>query len=226
MKFGILVFPGSNCDSDCFHVLNSVFGCETEFVWHKESSLKKFDALILPGGFSYGDYLRCGAIAKFSPVMAEVKKFADAGGPVLGICNGFQILIEAGLLPGALMRNRGLKFICDTVSLKLANSKIPFTRKGKEGGVYQMPIAHMEGNYFNDAEGLKKLKGNGQVVFQYSDREGKLEEVTNPNGALESIAGICNEKGNVLGMMPHPERVCEDLLGGNDGRFIFESLIG
>jgi phosphoribosylformylglycinamidine synthase I len=225
MKFGIIVFPGSNCDSDCMHVARTVLGCSAEFVWHKETDLKKSDVIIIPGGFSYGDYLRCGAIAKFSPIMREVVAFANNGGPVLGICNGFQVLVESGLLPGALMRNAGLKFICDTATLKLNNNKITATKKGNAEAIYRMPIAHMEGNYFNDAEGLKRLKGNGQIVFQYANEKGEVTEAANPNGAQLNIAGICNENGNVLGMMPHPERVSEDLLGGHDGKFIFESLI-
>ena len=225
MKFGILVFPGSNCDADCYHVVHDVLGCQAAYVWHQETKLNHFDVIILPGGFSYGDYLRCGAIAKFSPVMKEVKAFAERGGLVLGICNGFQILIEAGLLPGTLMRNAGLKFICDKVTLRLAQNKNPFTRKGKVGGLYQLPIAHMEGNYFIDADGAKALQDNGQIVLQYADLEGKLTAAANPNGALLNIAGISNKKGNVLGMMPHPERVSEAILGGTDGRFIFESLI-
>lgn len=226
MKFGIVVFPGSNCDSDCLHVVREVLQCPAEFIWHKECDLKKSDVIILPGGFSYGDYLRCGAIAKFSPVMREVVAFANKGGLVLGICNGFQILVEAGLLPGTLMRNEGLKFICDTVTLKLVHNRIPATKKGREGSLYRLPIAHMEGNYFNDTEGLKHLQDNGQIIFQYVNEKGEASPESNPNGAQLNIAGICNEKGNVLGMMPHPERVSEDLLGGHDGRFIFESLIG
>lgn len=216
MKCGIIVFPGSNCDADCFHVVHDVLGCQASYVWHQETKLDSFDVIILPGGFSYGDYLRCGAIAKFSPIMKEVKSFVDKGGLVLGICNGFQILIEAGLLPGTLMRNAGLKFICDSVTLKLANNKTPFTKKGKAGGLYRLPIAHMEGNYFIDNDGAKALQDNGQIIFEYSG--------WNPNGSLFNIAGISNKKGNVLGMMPHPERVSEELLGGTDGKFIFESL--
>src|SRR3989338_1155150 len=221
MKVGIIVFPGSNCDTDCAHAVRAVTGEAAEFVWHKETSLKKFDLIILPGGFSYGDYLRCGAIAKFSPIMQEVRRHADSGRLVLGICNGFQILTEAGLLPGALMRNRRLKFICDTVTLKLATTDTPFTSKGRKGAPCRMPIAHMEGNYFVDAGSLKKMEENGQIVFQYADESGKITDSANPNGSLRNIAGICNEKRNVLGMMPHPERASEAVLGGDGGRFVF-----
>ncbi|MBX7149627.1 phosphoribosylformylglycinamidine synthase subunit PurQ [bacterium] len=217
MKFGIVVFPGSNCDFDCFDVATRVMGQQAEYIWHKDTHLKNVDAIILPGGFSYGDYLRCGAIAKFSPVMAEVKKFAAEGRPVIGICNGFQILVESGLLPGVLMRNQGLRFICRTVPLKLKTTNTLFTKKGVKDQTYQVPIAHMEGNYFIDDAGLKNLQDNDQIVFEYVD---------NPNGAIANIAGICNKGRNVLGMMPHPERVSEGLLGGTDGKFIFESVIG
>lgn len=218
MKFGILVFPGSNCDQDCLHVVSHVFNQPAFKIWHKETSLPDVDVVILPGGFSYGDYLRCGAIAKFSPIMSEVIKFAGKGGKVLGICNGFQILIEAGLLPGTLMRNQNLRFICDSVSLRLTNNQTPFTRQGRKGDLYRLPIAHADGNFFIDEEGLQRLQDHQQIIFQY--------EGNNPNGSLANIAGICNEKKNILGMMPHPERVCEKVLGGTDGRFIFESLIG
>lgn len=217
MKAAVIVFPGSNCDQDCFHVLKDVFHQEVRFVWHKETSLKDIDCVILPGGFSYGDYLRCGAIAKYSPIMSEIIRFAASGGPVIGICNGFQILVESGLLPGVLMRNKGLKFICDTVKLKLVSNRCVFTRKSYVGGVSAMPIAHMEGNYFIDEDGLAKLRDKEQIVFQYAS--------DNPNGSLADIAGICNEKGNVLGMMPHPERVCEELLGGLGGKFLFEGIM-
>lgn len=217
MKFGIIVFPGSNCDQDCFHVVSQVFNQTAIKIWHKESSLQNVDVVIIPGGFSYGDYLRCGAIAKFSPIMSEVVKFAHKGGKVLGICNGFQILIEAGLLPGTLMRNKDLRFICDSVSLKLINNQTSFTRRGRTNETYRLPIAHAEGNFFIDEGGLKRLQDQQQIIFQYDE---------NPNGSVADIAGICNEKKNILGMMPHPERVCEEVLGGTDGKFIFESLIG
>lgn len=217
MKVGIVVFPGSNCDADCHHVVSAVFGQEARYLWHRETSLGDVDAVIVPGGFSYGDYLRCGAIAKFSPLMTAVKAFAQKGGPVLGICNGFQILTEAGLLPGVLIRNQKLKFICDTVGLSIENARTPFTSRAAKGAVYRMPIAHMEGNYFTSPDGLKKLEDGEQIVFRY---------VTNPNGSLTDIAGVCNEKGNVVGLMPHPERVCEMMLNGTDGRVVFESLFG
>ncbi len=216
MKFGILVFPGSNCDKDCEHVVKNVFGSPVEMIWHKDTSLKGADVIIIPGGFSYGDYLRCGAIAKFSPIMKEVISFAKKGGKVIGICNGFQILIEAGLLPGVLTRNQNLKFICDTVTLTLETTRTPFTRKGQKGAQYRMPIAHGEGNYFIDTEGLKKLHDNDQIVFRYVD---------NPNGSVADIAGICSVDGHIVGMMPHPERMSEEILGGVDGRIIFESLL-
>jgi phosphoribosylformylglycinamidine synthase I len=216
VRFGVVVFPGSNCDADAFHVVGEVLGCQTELLWHKDRDLKGADVVIVPGGFSYGDYLRCGAIARFSPIMEEVSKHAARGGKVLGICNGFQILTEAGLLPGVLQRNASLKFICQTVELKVENPDTPFTRKFSRGQKLRVPIAHAEGNYFIDDEGLKKLEGNGQVVFRY---------LQNPNGARADIAGIVNEQRNVLGMMPHPERASEALLGSDDGRALFESLL-
>ncbi len=225
MKIGILVFPGSNCDQDCYHVAKSVLNAKADYIWHKDTSVDGFDALIIPGGFSYGDYLRCGAIARFSPVMKAVVQFAEKGGPVLGICNGFQILVESGLLPGVLMRNRGLKFICDGVTLKLKSNRSSFTKSGKENALYQMPIAHMEGNYFIDKEGYRALVDQDQIVFQYTTAQGQITDEANPNGAMANIAGICNKKGNVLGMMPHPERVSENVLGATDGYFIFESLM-
>lgn len=216
MKAGVIVFPGSNCDHDAWHVVHEVLGQPAELLWHKDRDLKGCDLIIIPGGFSYGDYLRCGAIARFSPVMEEVVSFAKKGGRILGICNGFQILTEAGLLPGALLRNASRKFICRTVELITENTDSPFTKKLKKGQRLRLPIAHAEGNYFIDDEGLKKLEGEGRVVFRY---------VENPNGARNDIAGILNEQGNVLGMMPHPERAAEKLLGSEDGRAIFESLI-
>ena len=217
MKIGIVVFPGSNCDHDCYRAVKKITGAEVFFLWHKESSLQNADVVIVPGGFSYGDYLRSGAIARFSPIMKEVTAAANKGLPVLGICNGFQILTEAGLLPGVLMRNQSLHFICDMVSIKLEKTRAPFTKKGKLGTVYRMPIAHMDGNYFADDETLRRLEGEGQVVFRY---------LNNPNGSARNIAGICSKKGNILGMMPHPERCAEDVLGNQDGRKLFESLIG
>ena len=217
MTAGILQFPGSNCDHDAWHVVKEVLGRPAEMLWHKERDLKGCDLIIVPGGFSYGDYLRCGAIARFSPVMEEVVKFAHAGGRVMGICNGFQILTEAGLLPGALLRNATRKFICRPVDLLADNTSSPFTRKLKKGQKLRVPIAHAEGNYFIDDEGLKRLEDEGRVAFRY---------VENPNGSRHDIAGVVNEKGNVLGMMPHPERAAEALLGSEDGRLIFESLLG
>lgn len=226
MKFGVIVFPGSNCDHDCYHAVKHVFGQEAEYVWHKSTSLKGFDCVILPGGFSYGDYLRTGAIASSSPVMAEVVSFAGRGGLVVGICNGFQILTEAGLLPGVLMRNRGLKFICKHVNLRVENTSSPFTRAYKKGQTVDIPIAHADGNYYASPETIRLLEDSGRVAFRYSTAEGSVIEEANPNGSLSNIAGILNEKGNVLGMMPHPERACEGELGPIDGRGVFESIIG
>ncbi|MBI5642948.1 MAG: phosphoribosylformylglycinamidine synthase subunit PurQ [Deltaproteobacteria bacterium] len=225
MKFGIIVFPGSNCDHDCYHAVKHVFGQDAEYVWHKETSLKGFDCVILPGGFSYGDYLRTGAIARFSPVMNEVIGFAKKGGHVLGICNGFQILTEAGLLPGVLMRNRNLKFICKQVSLKVENNSTPYTASYKQGQVVNIPIAHADGNYFASDSTIKELQDKGRVLFRYSTPDGVITDDANPNGALSNIAGIVNESGNVAGMMPHPERASEDELGSSDGRGVFESII-
>jgi len=225
MKFGIIVFPGSNCDHDCYYVIKKVLEQEVEFIWHKDRKIEGFDCLILPGGFSYGDYLRAGAMARFSPVMEAVKEFADKGGWVLGICNGFQILLEAGLLPGAMMRNKTLKFICKDVLLKVENMNTPFTNKIPEHRLVRMPIAHAEGNYFVQGEILAKLEKNRQIVFRYCDAHGKATESANPNGSLGNIAGIINERGNVLGMMPHPERCSEKALGNEDGRLIFESIL-
>ena len=216
MKFGVVLFPGSNCDADAVHVVKDLLGQPTVELWHKDRDLQGCEVIIVPGGFSYGDYLRCGAIARFSPIMEEVSAHAKKGGKVLGICNGFQILTEAGLLPGVLLRNASLKFICQDVELKVENAQTPFTRGVKTGDVLRMPIAHAEGNYFLDDEGLKKLEGNGQVVFRYRN---------NPNGARNDIAGIVNEGRNVLGMMPHPERAAEALLGSDDGLKLFQSLL-
>jgi phosphoribosylformylglycinamidine synthase len=224
MKFGVVVFPGSNCDHDTYHVISKVIGQPVDFIWHKEEWIGQFDAIILPGGFSYGDYLRTGAIARFSPVMRAVKEFAAAGGLVLGICNGFQILCEAGLLPGALLRNRDLKFICEHVNIRVERADTPFTMSCTEGQILSVPIAHGEGNYFCDAETLAELERERQIIFRYCDRSGEATEAANPNGSLAYIAGICNREGNVLGMMPHPERASESLLGSNDGRQIFLSL--
>ncbi|MBX7113031.1 MAG: phosphoribosylformylglycinamidine synthase subunit PurQ [Myxococcaceae bacterium] len=215
-RFGVVAFPGSNCDADALHVVREVLGAKAEVLWHKERDLKGSDVVILPGGFSYGDYLRCGAIARFSPVMEEVAAFAKKGGRVLGICNGFQILTEAGLLPGVLLRNASCRFICSEVAVKVENATTPFTAGTKKGDVLRMPIAHAEGNYYLDDDGLTRLEGNGQVVLRY---------VENPNGARHDIAGIVNENRNVMGMMPHPERAAESVLGSVDGLKLFKSLL-
>ena len=217
MKFAVLVFPGSNCDIDMYHAIKDELGEEVEYVWHTETDLSGFDGILVPGGFSYGDYLRCGAMANQSNIMAEVKKAADAGKPVLGVCNGFQILTEAGLLPGALLRNKNLKFMCRTIQLKVENNNTLFTNQYEQGQVINIPIAHGEGNYYCDEETLQKLKDNNQIVFTYSGE--------NPNGSLENIAGIVNERGNVLGMMPHPERAVDALVGGADGLAVFKSIV-
>jgi phosphoribosylformylglycinamidine synthase len=225
MNFAVLQFPASNCDQDALHVIKSVLGQSARLVWHKENSLAGFDAVIIPGGFSYGDYLRTGAIARFSPIMQSVKEFAEKGGPVLGICNGFQILCEAQLLPGALIRNRSLQFRCEHIFIKTATPDSRFTKKIPEGKILRVPIAHGEGCYFADDATLEKLKSNNQILWQYSDSTGQLNEANNPNGSLWNIAGICNETRNVAGLMPHPERASEPVLGCADGRLIFESLI-
>lgn len=225
MKFGVLVFPGSNCDHDCYHALKHVLGQETEFVWHKTSDISKFDCIVVPGGFSYGDYLRTGAIARFSPVMEAVQKHAEKGKLVIGICNGFQILLEAGLLPGAMLRNDSLKFACKFVTLRVENTDTPFTRRSKKGALLRIPIAHGEGNYFADAATLSDLNKNSQVLVRYSDNSGKTTSDSNPNGSLENIAGICNKKRNVFGLMPHPERAAEAELGSVDGLQILESIL-
>lgn len=225
MRFGIVVFPGTNCDRDCWHVIERVLGCEAEFVWHQEKDVSRFDCLVLPGGFSYGDYLRVGAVARFSPVMEAVCEFAEKGGLVIGICNGFQILVEAGLLPGALVRNNTLHFICKFVNLRVENNETPFTNRCRVGQVLRIPIAHNDGCYFCDDETLRRLEGNGQIVFRYCDPEGRVTDEANPNGSIGNIAGIVNERGNVLGMMPHPERASESLLGSSDGLLIWRSIL-
>jgi phosphoribosylformylglycinamidine synthase subunit PurQ / glutaminase len=224
MKFGVIMFPGSNCDHDAYHVVSKHVGQPVQFIWHKEIDLSGYDAIIVPGGFSYGDYLRCGALAKFSPVMNAVKDFAADGKFVFGICNGFQILCESGLLDGALMRNRDLNFICNHVNIKVETTESPYTSEIEKDKVLSIPIAHAEGNYFCDDETFAKLEENEQIIFRYCDENGEITDVANPNGARSNIAGICNENRNVLGMMPHPERACEELLGSNDGRGIFSSL--
>lgn len=224
MNFAVLQFPASNCDQDAVHAMR-LLGHSARLVWHKDNSLGSVDAVIVPGGFSYGDYLRCGAIARFSPVMQAVKQFADNGGLVIGICNGFQVLCEAHLLPGALIRNRSLQFRCEHVYLKTVARDTPFTSQIPEGKVLRVPIAHGEGCYFADAETLTQMKANRQILWQYCNAQGELTDDANPNGALEHIAGICNERRNVAGLMPHPERACEPMLGSVDGRLIFESMV-
>lgn len=224
-KAAVLVFPGSNCDHDAYFALKQVMGIETTFVWHKETSLGNVEAVIVPGGFSYGDYLRSGAIARFSPIMKEVIRFADKGGLVIGICNGFQILLESGLLPGAMLHNNRLKFSCKNVYLKTEQFDTPFTTNIPRGKILKIPIAHGEGNYTAPDHTLHEIEDNNQVVFRYCDASGEVSPESNPNGSLNNIAGICNKKRNVLGMMPHPERACEKILGSDDGRLIFESMI-
>ena len=225
MRFAVLQFPGSNCDQDCVHVLGNVLGQDADYLWHKEESIGDADAVVVPGGFSYGDYLRTGSIAQFSPVMNAVKAFASAGGLVIGICNGFQILCETGLLPGALVRNRSLQFRCETIFLKIPTTDSPFTSEVQEGRLLRVPIAHGEGCYFADDEALAKLRADDQILFQYATETGDLTDEANPNGSLLNIAGICNEGRNVCGMMPHPERASENVLGADDGRRVFESML-
>lgn len=224
MKFGVVIFPGSNCDHDAYHVISKVIGQPVEFIWHKETDVDRFDAIILPGGFSYGDYLRSGAIARFSPVMNSVVEFANDGGYVLGICNGFQILCESGLLPGALLRNRDLKFICEHVNVRVEQTNTVFTAAYQPGQVLSLPIAHGEGNYFCDEATLAELESESRVVFRYSTPAGQITNEANPNGAIKNIAGICNRQRNVLGLMPHPERAAESMLGCKDGRAMFLSM--
>src|SRR2546425_6268973 len=222
MNFAVLQFPGSNCDQDVVHTLRHVFGHAARLLWHKENSLGDADAVIIPGGFSYGDYLRTGAIARFSPVMGAVQSFAAQGGLVFGVCNGFQILCEAGLLPGALIRNRSLQFRCEHIFLKTITTDSPFTNQIPPEKLLRLPIAHGEGCYFADDETLARLKANNQILWQYCDANGNLTDTANPNGSLQHIAGICNARRNVAGLMPHPERACEAILGNEDGRLIFE----
>lgn len=225
MNFAILVFPGSNCDHDCYHVIKHVLGHEVRYVWHKSPDLKGFDCAVLPGGFSYGDYLRPGSIARFSPVMEELQRFANTGAMVIGICNGFQILCEAGLLPGALIRNRGLKFICRHVKVRVETSSSAFTSAYDKGQVLDIPIAHADGNYFAAPDTLEELAGDDRVVFRYSTPDGAITPEANPNGSLSNIAAIINQGRNVLGMMPHPERASEPELGSVDGLGVFESML-
>jgi phosphoribosylformylglycinamidine synthase subunit PurQ / glutaminase len=225
MKFAVVVFPGSNCDHDAYHAVKHVLGEEAEFVWHKNTSLGAADAVILPGGFAHGDYLRTGAIARFSPIMQAVTAFATAGGPVIGICNGFQVLLEAGLLPGAMLRNRSLHFRCEYMHVRVEQTDTAFTRSCRRGQVLRMPIAHGEGNYYAEPDVLERLERNGQIVFRYVNAAGDASDESNPNGSIHNIAGITNEARNVVGLMPHPERACELALGSADGRALFESVI-
>jgi phosphoribosylformylglycinamidine synthase len=225
MKFAVVVFPGSNCDHDAYYAVRHVLGQDAEFVWHKETDLRGADVVVLPGGFSHGDYLRTGAIARFSPVMNAVKGFAAGGGPVLGICNGFQILLEAGLLPGAMLRNRDLKFHCEHVYVRVEETDTPFTLACRPKQVLRIPIAHGEGNYFTTQDELRRIEQNRQIVFRYVNAAGVVTDEANPNGSLESIAGICSEGRNVVGLMPHPERACELSVGSADGLVMFESVV-
>ena len=225
MRFAVIQFPGSNCDQDCIAALQGITGVEPEYVWHQETSLAGFEAIVLPGGFSYGDYLRCGAIARFSPIMRAVVSDAGAGKLVIGVCNGFQILCEAGLLPGALVRNRDQRFICDIVTTRVEVADSPFTHGCVEGTILRLPIAHGEGSFFADDEALRELNANRQVVLRYVDENGEPTPAANPNGSLESIAGICNRERNVFGLMPHPDRACDARLGSADGTVIFESML-
>lgn len=225
MKFGVVVFPGSNCDYDTLYAVKEVYNQEAEFLWHKDHDLKNSDCIILPGGFSYGDYLRSGAIARFSPLMKEVQAFALNGGLVLGICNGFQVLLELELLPGAMLRNKNLKFLCQHVNIRIENINTPFTLAGSIGQVLNIPIAHFDGNYYSDESSLKELEKQNQIIFRYSEPDGKLTKKANINGSLKNIAGLINKNGNVLGMMPHPERASETKICSDDGRIIFESII-
>ena len=225
MKFGVIVFPGSNCDRDCYHVCRDVLGHHTQFIWHQETSLEGIDAVIIPGGFSYGDYLRTGSIARFSPIIEAVQQFAGQGGLVLGICNGFQVLLEVGLLPGAMLKNKNLSFICEDTYVKVENASTPFTNQCESGQVLKMPIAHAEGNYYTDLVTLSALQANAQIVFRYCDRDGNTTPESNPNGSLDNIAGIRNAAGNVLGLMPHPERCAEEVLGNRDGLAVFQSML-
>ena len=224
-RFSVVVFPGSNCDHDAYHAATEVLGQSAELIWHKDTSLKGADVVVLPGGFAHGDYLRTGAMARFSPIMPAIKAFVDRGGPVLGICNGFQILLESGLLPGAMLRNKGLKYRCEHVHIRVEEVDTPFTLNASRGQVLRIPIGHGEGNYFAPRDVLERLEANRQIVFRYSSPAGQLGDEWNPNGSLHHIAGICNERRNVVGMMPHPERASERLLGGTDGLVVLESVV-
>ena len=225
MRFGIVVFPGTWSDTDCYHAVNGVLGQEAEYVWHQQTSLVNYDCIILPGGFSFGDYLRPGAMAGLSPIMDAVKDYADSGRLVIGICNGFQILCESGLLPGALLRNERLEYRCQWTNLRTERADTPFTLACQPGQVLQVPVSHGEGNYYADSATLDRLDAEGRVLFRYCDTSGEITEAANPNGAARNIAGIINSKGNVLGMMPHPERCCEEVLGSADGKLLFQSIV-
>jgi phosphoribosylformylglycinamidine synthase subunit PurQ / glutaminase len=225
MKFAVVVFPGSNCDHDAYHATRHVLGQEAVFVWHKDTSLQGADAVILPGGFAHGDYLRTGAIARFSPIMAEVQRFADAGGPVLGICNGFQVLLEAGLLPGAMLRNRSVQFQCEHVIVKVEHTDTPFTSACRPGQLLRLPIAHGEGNYYAEPDVIARLEQHRQVIFRYATADGVAAPAANPNGSVNNIAGLCSDKRNVVGLMPHPERACELAVGSADGLVLLESVV-
>jgi phosphoribosylformylglycinamidine synthase len=225
VKFGIVVFPGSNCDEDCHHVATGLLGCQADYIWHHERDLKGADAVILPGGFAYGDYLRAGALARFSPVMESVAAFAKEGGPVLGICNGFQVLLEAGLLPGAMQINRGLRYVCRDIWMRTEDTDTPFTSLYEKGEIVKMPVGHMEGNYTASPETLAELERGDRVVFRYCDPQGRVTDEANPNGAAANIAGIRNAEGNVVGLMPHPDRCAEKLLGNDMGLRMFQSVV-
>ena len=225
MKFAVVVFPGSNCDHDAYHAATAVIGQDAELIWHKETDLRGADAVILPGGFAHGDYLRTGAIARFSPIMKAVEAFAAAGGPVVGFCNGFQVLLEAGLLEGAMLRNRSLQYRCEHVHVRVERSDTPWTSLCQPGLVMRIPIAHGEGNYFADPGVVARLEANGQVIFRYTTAAGEVTDDANPNGSLNNIAGICNERRNVVALMPHPERACEPILGSGDGKIVLDSVV-
>jgi phosphoribosylformylglycinamidine synthase len=225
VKFAVVVFPGSNCDQDTHDAIGRVLGQPVEYVWHKDTDLKGADAIILPGGFAHGDYLRTGAMARFAPIMGPVREFAERGGPILGICNGFQVLLEAGLLPGAMLRNRGLKFLCEHVHIRVEQTDTPFTTACQRGQVLRLPIAHGEGNYFAEPEVIARLERNRQIVFRYTNAAGDMADEANPNGSVAAIAGLCNEARNIVALMPHPERACERALGSEDGLMIFKSVV-
>jgi phosphoribosylformylglycinamidine synthase subunit PurQ / glutaminase len=225
VKFAVVVFPGSNCDHDAYHATTAVIGQDAELIWHKDTDLRGADAVILPGGFAHGDYLRTGAIARFSPIMKSVEGFAAAGGPVVGFCNGFQVLLEAGLLEGAMLRNRGLQYRCEHIHVRVERTDTPWTALCRPGQVMRIPIAHGEGNYFADPEVIARLEQNGQVIFRYVTADGEVTDAANPNGSLHNIAGICNERRNVVALMPHPERACESALGSADGKVVLDSVV-